>query len=241
MQPYYKYSSYTRYVDLKKLDFIVQVISEHSFPQSNACGLDLGCGKGDVTFSLASLGYQMTGIDISPKAICIAESRKVVFFGSREYPKFLVSDVEKLNSLPLSDFVICSEVLEHLSDPEKTLHSVSRVLKKGGILIITVPNGYGLYSVIYDQFRNRIASKILPQIGRSSHIQSFTLAAIERLISRAGFGIYKIRNSDFISFLPLLVKSDKFCQWDCKLADKLPPPLASGWYIACRSKIGLPL
>ncbi|MCL0048701.1 methyltransferase domain-containing protein [Dehalococcoidia bacterium] len=237
MQSYHEYSSYTRYVDFKKLDFIVQVISERFPPQSNACGLDLGCGKGDVTFPLASLGYQMTGIDISPKAISIAESRKVEFFGSREYPKFLVSDTEKLNSLTLSDFVICSEVLEHLRDSENTLYSVSRVLKKGGILVVTVPNGYGLYSLIYDQFRNRIVSKILPQIGLSSHIQSFTLAGMERLISRGGFRIYKIRNSDFISFLPLLAKSDKFCQLDCALANKLPPPpLVSGWYLACQKE-----
>lgn len=42
------------------------------------------------------------------------------------------------------DFVVCSESLEHFSEPEKGISEMSRVLKSGGILVLTVPNALQL-------------------------------------------------------------------------------------------------
>jgi len=47
---YYKHTEYTRYADLKKLAFIVSFLS---MTQNSLKGLDVGCGKGDVTIPLA--------------------------------------------------------------------------------------------------------------------------------------------------------------------------------------------
>ena len=132
--------------------------------------------------------------------------------------------------------MICSEVLEHLNHPEKALNLINRVLKENGLFIVTVPNGYGPYSLIFDHFRNKVISKIFPKIGLSDHVQAFTLSKIYNLIRDAGFEVLNINHADFISFLPILVRLNKFRYYDCKLADKLPSPLVSGYYIACRKK-----
>jgi 2-polyprenyl-3-methyl-5-hydroxy-6-metoxy-1,4-benzoquinol methylase len=235
---YSKYTDYYRYVDFKRLDFFVHTL-ETSFGsfKNKVIGLDIGCGKGNITFPLASLGYHMLGIDINAEAIKAGSLRKAELFGeNQDNPQFLVGDAQNLPSLRADyfDFIICSELLEHLRYPVKALDSLNYVLKKDGLLIVTVPNCYGPYSLIFDQFRNKVASKLVPRIGASEHAQYITLSVITRLINNAGFKVLKVRHSDFISFLPLLVRSDKFCYWDCKLADKLPSSLVSGWYLACQ-------
>ena len=229
---YNTYTEYTRYVDFKRIEFIVQSIRNY-FAKTDLKGLDLCCGKGNVTVPLASLGQRMIGIDISPEEIKAAKSKQI----SNDNPTFLVGDAENLAlGKECLDFVICSECLEHLNHPERALSSINRVLKEDGLFIVTVPNGYGPYSLIFDHFRNKVLSKIFPKIGLSDHVQAFTLSKIGSLIKMAGFEVLNVNHSDFISFLPIFVKSKRFSYYDCKLADKLPPQFVSGYYIACRKK-----
>lgn len=111
------------------------------------------------------------------------------------------------------------------------------MLKDKGILVVTVPNGYGLYSLIYDHFRNKVLARIISEkVGPSLHLQTFSLGRIKKSIEEAGFEVLKIGNSDFVSFLPLLVKINGSCYWDCKLADRLPSQLVSGWFLLCQKK-----
>jgi ubiquinone biosynthesis O-methyltransferase len=226
---YHKYTEYSRYVDFKRLDFIVQSIRNH-FSRTKIKGLDLGCGKGNVTVPLAYLGYSMTGIDISPDNIEVAKAKQI----TEDNPTFLVADAENLSLKEKSfDFVVCTEVFEHLKHPKNALNLINKILKENGLLVATVPNGYGIYSLLFDHFRNKVVSKIFPKIELSDHVQAFTLPRISNLLNETGFEILNINHSDFISFLHILVKSTKFSYYDCKLADKLPPPLVSGYYIAC--------
>lgn len=218
---YYNYTGYTRYVDFKRLDFIVQSIRNHFKNRTDLKGFDLCCGRGNVTVPLASLGYKMIGVDISPDNIEAAKSKRI----TEDNPIiFLVGDAENFALGKGSfDFVVCSECLEHLNHPEYALNLINRVLKEEGLLIVTVPNGYGPYSLIFDHFWNKVISKILPKIRLSDHVQTFTLSRICNLIKEAGFEVLNVNHSDFILFLPILAKSRRFAYYDCKLADKLPP------------------
>jgi SAM-dependent methyltransferase len=60
-------------------------------------------------------------------------------------------------SIPVSnesfDYILCTQVLEHLEYPEKAFQEFNRILKKGGKLILTAPLGQGEHQTPYDFFR----------------------------------------------------------------------------------------
>lgn len=233
---YQKYSAYTRYVDFKKLDFIVETVEELYYRERRKLlGLDIGCGEGNVIIPLASIELDMVGLDISLPAIKEAKRRATTYGFNIS---FIAGDAEKLMFRDESfDFVICSEVLEHLHAPEKVLAAVYRILKRKGLLIITVPNGYGPYCLIYDHLRNKVISRLF-KIGPSEHIQAFTFSRINRILHNHNFRVLKVAHSDFISFLPPFKKSKTLSYYDCKLADRLPHILVSGWYIVAQKCVG---
>jgi len=98
--------------------------------------LDLGCGEGTRLNYLCRNPENCVGIDISSKAIELA---------NKSYPKiaFLKANLEKL---PLKNetfgLVYSAFVLEHLEKPEKVIKEAVRVLKKRGRLVLVAPN-YG--------------------------------------------------------------------------------------------------
>lgn len=97
--------------------------------------LDIGCGNGYGAELLE--GFDYTGIDYYDKAIEKA---------GRTYPqaKFLRMTLPKLRFGDVRfDSIICSEVIEHLEekDGQPLLNECYRVLKDGGVLYLTTPNG----------------------------------------------------------------------------------------------------
>lgn len=95
--------------------------------------LDIGCNYGEIARVLSRYN-QVTGIDTDIKALNHA----------KEYcldAKFIQASAVKLpfgrNSF---DVVICLSVLEHIKEDQKVLREISRVLKKNGELILTVPD-----------------------------------------------------------------------------------------------------
>jgi 2-polyprenyl-3-methyl-5-hydroxy-6-metoxy-1,4-benzoquinol methylase len=117
--------------------------------------LDVGCGVGNIGAKLGELGFQVTGIDHSAKAVNLARERG------------LEAEVCDLDSEKLTygdetfDVVWAGDVIEHVFDPINLLKQLNRVLKKGGCLCLSVPNEF--------QLRTRLALLIK---GRSC--QSFT-------------------------------------------------------------------
>ena len=89
--------------------------------------LDVGCREGYQSRWLEKKGYKVTSIDIEKK-----------------YSKCQVVDVN--NPLPFAnntfDLIWCSEVIEHLIDPKKSVEEFRRVLKPNGKMILTTPNSY---------------------------------------------------------------------------------------------------
>lgn len=102
--------------------------------------LDAGCGPGVFIDDFIKHNHEVHGIDISSAMINLAEIK----IKEKNYAKkfnFKVGDIENL-SFPdgYFDSVLCVGVLEYLKDDVKALKEISRVLKKGGEVIVTVPN-----------------------------------------------------------------------------------------------------
>ena len=105
--------------------------------------LDIGCSQGIVCLLLGREGFQCIGIDYEKKAIefALAEHEK-----EEEIVRQRISfELMDATSLPFEDgcfdTIILGEILEHLTHPEKVLKEARRVLKDGGIAVITVPFG----------------------------------------------------------------------------------------------------
>jgi ubiquinone/menaquinone biosynthesis C-methylase UbiE len=123
--------------ELKKLKKLTRPISV----------LDIGCGDGWMIYRLKAkfdqeLELNFTGIDISGFDIDFANKRKDYF--SYNHCEFKMMD---LNNLTFSneefDIVIISEVIEHIQNPGIIIESLSRVLKKNGLVILTTPQKGG--------------------------------------------------------------------------------------------------
>ena len=104
--------------------------------------LDAACGEGYGSYLLKTWGASsVDGIDIDQETIEKANA----LFKSKEL-KFHCCNVE---SLPFDDhsfdLIVSFETIEHLSNPEKFLDEVHRVLKPGGVIIISCPNDHYYY------------------------------------------------------------------------------------------------
>lgn len=99
--------------------------------------LDVACGGGYGSEILVDAGAKKVyGIDIDQKTIKEAESR---YDSSKIH--FLSGDAEKIN-FPSNffDFIVSFETMEHLEKPREFLKEAKRVLKRGGIFVLSTPN-----------------------------------------------------------------------------------------------------
>jgi ubiquinone biosynthesis O-methyltransferase len=100
--------------------------------------LDIGCGAGTLDFYFADKGYRVTAIDISDKAIqSCKQTQKNLNLNNLN---FKVADFQNTKIKGKFDFVIFTEVIEHLPSDDLALKSIYRLLKPGGILFLSTPS-----------------------------------------------------------------------------------------------------
>ncbi|HEU0063944.1 MAG TPA: methyltransferase domain-containing protein [Flavisolibacter sp.] len=239
---------YNRIADIKRLHFIIDTF-QNRLPKS-ATVLDVGCGNGIISRGIGQHGYTVYGIDISEKAI--EKARALTNLTNVSFDvvsaEQLVADGKKY------DAVICSEVLEHLNQPEKLLNTLYQSLTENGILIVTVPNGSGprelfvTRPVIKMQKKNSVAWRTLLKLKKLfgykgttvqsdaddlTHVQFFTKKSLEKLAKQNKFRITRFGVTNFIDDVfpfSLLTRKIKLLQKvDAAIADKLPSSFAGSF------------
>ena len=109
--------------------------------------LDAGCGSGLLSRVLAARGCHVLGVDGSPQMVQAAASIGRQSLSPNAGP-LEFERVETVEALPMAngsfDGVLCSSVIEYLDHPRQCLEEFRRVLRPGGLLLLSVPNRLSL-------------------------------------------------------------------------------------------------
>lgn len=157
-------------------------------PQESSKILDVGCASGWF-ISKVSRKFpkaQCYGIDIYDKGIRYAK---------KIYPKieFEVADAHRIPYRKNTfDLVICTEVLEHLDNPKIAILEIKRVLKKDGLAVIELDSGNLLFSIVWYMWR-----KFGGKVWNDSHLYSFNIKKLEKMIQSCGFKILRKKKFNF--------------------------------------------
>ncbi|MBI3200138.1 MAG: methyltransferase domain-containing protein [Myxococcales bacterium] len=238
----------TAYGFKKRLEFVANAVGRASTRQGSPRVLDVGCGTGNLLAApLARMGYHVTGIDVHEESIRYAREQH------RDI-RTLKFEHRAIEDYPSESFdvVICSEVLEHVDDPKAFVRELKRLLPGGGTLVVTVPNGYGPFEAQSWIWRNLVESnrayaamrRVRARFRRntsgaaflnadSGHVNFFTRAALESLLTDAGFRIGDFRARTIVCgalFAPVFLLPGA-TRVNARLADRLPTWTVSGWML----------
>lgn len=155
--------------------------------------LDFGCGKGTILLEMRKINPKASfyGVDVSVKAINFIRK------GDKKTRLYEIVDGGKL---PFDDgffdFIIASDVLEHVYDTENAFSELSRVLKTGGKILISVPyNGLLKRAIISLFFFDQIFEPSTP------HIRFYTKTNLEKYLRK--YKIETLKVGYYGRFYPL--------------------------------------
>jgi ubiquinone/menaquinone biosynthesis C-methylase UbiE len=98
--------------------------------------LDIACGVGYSAAMLINAGAtSYLGVDINDGLVKYANNT----YGS-EYANFVVGDIKTFNNNVTYDMITCFETIEHVEEYESALKNLNKLLRRGGILLISSPN-----------------------------------------------------------------------------------------------------
>ena len=146
-------------------------------------GLDIGCGTG-YTANVLESEWRMIGIDLSPESLLLCQRRGLVRLCRVDISCF---------SLPFKtasiDLVLALDVIEHIDDDIHALVECKRILREGGLLIVTVPAFTFLWSA-WDE-----------ALG---HRRRYTISGLIAAANKSGLSVRKT-SYFFLCILPAVI------------------------------------
>lgn len=234
------------YGRIKRFDFVSASINAHQPRQI----LDIGCGAGtQLTAPLAAAFPEITvtGVDQDTRSLDWARDHAMsqnLFYLA---PADLAPDRR-------FDLIIASEVLEHVVDPAAFLDQLTRWLMPGGRLILTVPNGYGVFEwmalveallnltgiqAVLRRLKGRrqdLGDDLPVTLANSPHINFFSFGELGRLLAASGLAVERYRARTVLCgyLIDNLIRHSWLVAWNAGIADHLPAWCASDWMFELR-------
>ncbi|MEI8298267.1 MAG: bifunctional 2-polyprenyl-6-hydroxyphenol methylase/3-demethylubiquinol 3-O-methyltransferase UbiG [Pseudomonadota bacterium] len=106
---------------------------------SGAQVLDVGCGGGLLAEALAGRGAHVTGIDLSPSLLSVAELHALESGVSVAYRR-ISAEALAVERPAAFDVVTCMEMLEHVPDPASVIGALARLVRPGGTIVVSTLN-----------------------------------------------------------------------------------------------------
>lgn len=151
--------------------------------------LDVGCGIGLLDFLF--MNKNVVGIDISSENVRQAKQiERMLKPKENGFHSFVAADLHFLPFKRKFDIIICSEVIEHLSDDRRALGAILSFLREDGFLLVTVPN---LLRLIFSSFILRRGQKFM----HPSHIREYRLNDVQSLVKSLSLKVDKITGAYF--------------------------------------------
>ena len=127
--------------EYSRFRLIKRLLKKISASRALEC-LEIGCGNGLFISNLSSYGFKMTGIDISDKAVQVAQKNNPL---AAILKKSLFELKDKY------DIVFCLEVLEHIENDVEAIRKIPQLIRDGGFFICSVPAHTSLYYDVVDK------------------------------------------------------------------------------------------
>jgi 2-polyprenyl-6-hydroxyphenyl methylase / 3-demethylubiquinone-9 3-methyltransferase len=156
--------------------------------------LDIGCGGGILTESMARKGATVTGIDLSEKALKVADLHSLESGVQVRYE--LVAAEALADREPAEyDVVTCMEMLEHVPDPGAVVQACAKLAKPGGHVFFSTinrnPKAY-LFAVIGAEYVLRLLPK-----GTHDYAKFITPSELAQFARNAGLTVEKLKGMTY--------------------------------------------
>ncbi len=153
---------------LGRREIVRRLIAQHS-PTPARRYLDVGCGGGGALQALGSGADLSVGLDISAEALRYSRERGL--------PHIFLGDAERLALRGADyDLVTALDVIEHCADDVAALREMHRVVRPGGLCIITAPALMILWSNL-----DRV----------NHHFRRYTVGELRAKAEQAGFAVLR--------------------------------------------------
>ena len=156
--------------------------------------LDVGCGGGILAESLSKAGGIVTGIDLSNKALKVAELHQLESNTSVQYRSISAEDLAKQEP-ETYDVVTCMEMLEHVPDPSSVVQACANLCKPGGSIFFSTlnrnPKSY-LFAIIGAEY----ILKLLPK-GTHEYDKFFKPSKLAGFTRQAGLELLEIKGMTY--------------------------------------------
>lgn len=156
--------------------------------------IDVGCGGGILAESMVRKGAKVTGIDLSDKALKVADLHGLESGISVRYEKIAAEEMAEREA-GLYDVVTCMEMLEHVPDPASIIRACATLVKPGGRVFFSTlnrnPKAY-LYAVIGAEY----LLQLLPK-GTHDYAKFITPAELSQSIRNAALQLDSIRGMSY--------------------------------------------
>lgn len=175
------YDAYYSESNLSVPDFITkrlkEIIGGFESYKSNGRLLDIGFGAGSIMDVAEKLGWTVFGQEVSATAVENARQKGFdVFLGdltNAQYPEAHF------------DVVTCSEIVEHVPDPQAMLDEIARILRPGGLLWATTPSARSMSF--------RLMKQRWTVISPPEHTQLYSARGVRKMLQKARFRQIKIQ------------------------------------------------
>lgn len=110
---------------------LLQLILKNYLSKKAEYALDVGCGTGNNFKTIKLFSRKVYGIDISESAIKYAKIKK--------YDKLILGNIASTKIDAKFDLIVCLDILEHIEDDVRFIKELYSYLRKGGVIIFSVP------------------------------------------------------------------------------------------------------